>query len=85
MHSVQKRDTARSSVEQRLSSFANETWTSPPTIQCDDTYQGDLIRGAARKDRNAENNGSNEIDADVEKGIWKTVSLEVQRDAKKQG
>ena len=85
MHSVQKRDTARSSVEQRLSSFANETWTSHPTVQCDDTYQGDRIKGAARRDRNGNSNGSNEVDTDVEKGIWKTVSLEVMRDAKRQG
>ena len=84
MHSVQKRDTARSSVEQRLSSFANETWTSPPTIQ-HDTYQGDRIKGAARRDRNGASNGLNDVDTDVEKGIWKTVSLEVMRDAKRQG
>ena len=85
MHSVQKRDTARSSVEQRLGSFANETWTSPPIIQCDDTYQGDRIKGAARRDRNGDTNGSNEVDTDVEKGILKTVFLEVRKDAKTQG
>ena len=78
MHSVQKRDTARSSVEQRLSSFAN-------TIQYDDTYQGDRIKGAARRDRAEESNGSKEFDTDVEKGIWKTVTLDVMRDAKRQG
>ena len=86
MHSVQKRDTARSSVEQRLSSFANETWTSPPVIQCDDTYQGDRIKDAGRRDWNGDSgNGSDEVDRDVEKGIWKKVSLEVVRDSKRQG
>ena len=78
MHSVQKRDTARSSDEQRLSSFAN-------TVQCDDTYQRDKLKGAVRRDRTGQSNGSKEIDKDVEKGIWKTVSLEILRDAKRQG
>ena len=85
MHSVQKRDTARSSVEQRLSSFADETRTSHFTVQCDDTYQGDRIKGAARRDRNRDSNGSHEVDTDMEKGILKTVLLEVKRDAKRQG
>ena len=80
MHSVQRRDTARSSIEQRLSSFTNE-------IQYDDTYQGDRVKGAARRDRNGDGNGSNEVDTDVEKGtkgILKTISLEVMN-AKRQG
>ena len=85
MHSVQKRDTARSSVEQRLSSFTNETWVSQPTIHCDDIYQGDRIKGAARRDRNGDSNGLNKVDTDVEQGILKTVSLEVMRDLKRQG
>ena len=78
MHSVQKRDTARSSVEQRLSSFTNETWPSHPT-------KGDRIRGGARRDRNRDSNDSDEVNTDVEKGISKKISIEVIRDARRQG
>ena len=82
MHSVQKKDSTRSSVEQRLSAFANETWTSHPIAQCEDTYQGDKIReAAAMRGWKGNSTGSDKADTDLEKGIWKKVSLEVIRDA----
>ena len=84
MHSVQKRDADRLSVEQRLSSFANDTWTSPIIAQCDNTYQGERIKEAARGDWKRGSTGSDEADADLERGIWKKVSLEVIRDTGRQ-
>ena len=80
MHSVQKKDTDRLSVEQRLSSFANETWTSHPITHCDDTYQGERIKEAARGGWKGGSTGSDDVDTDIEKGIWKKVSLEIIRD-----
>ena len=79
MHSVQKKDSDRLSAEQRLSAFANETWTSHPVPRCEDTYQGDKIREAARGEWKGDGTGSDEADMDVEKGIWKKVSLEISR------
>ena len=81
MHSVQKKDSDRSSVEQRLSAFANETWTSQPIAQCDETYQGDRIKEAARGGWKGGSTGSDEVETDLEKGIWKKVSLEIVRDS----
>ena len=81
MHSVQKKDSDRSSVEQRLSAFANETWRSRPIAQCDDTYQGGRIKDSVRGDWNA---GLDEVHADLERGIWKKVPIEVTRDSDRQ-
>ncbi len=81
MHSVQKKDSDRSSVEQRLSAFANETWTSHPIAQCDDTYQGERIKEAARGGWKGDSAGSDELGTDLEKGIWKKISLEIIRDS----
>ena len=81
MHSVKKKDSKRSSVEQRLSAFANETWTPHPIAQCDDTYQGDKIREAARGGWKGGSTGSDDVDTDLEKVIWKKVSLEIIRDS----
>ena len=81
MHSVQKKDSDRSSVEQRLSSFANETWTSHPITQCDDAYQGDRIKEAGRGGWKGGSTGSDDVATDLEKGIWKKVSLEIVRDS----
>lgn len=83
MHSVQKKDSDRSSAQQRLSSFANETWASHPIAQCDDTYQGERISEAAWGGSQGGNAGSDEVDADLERGIWKKVSLEITRDSDK--
>ena len=80
MHSVQKKDTDRSSDEQRLSAFANGTWTSHPTARCDNTYQGERIEEASRGGWKGGGNRSDENDTGLEKGIWKKVSLEVSRD-----
>ena len=77
MHSVQRKESYRSSAEQRLSSFANETWRSPPTAQYDGTYQGERIIEAATGGWNGDETGSDKIETDLEKGIWKRVSLEV--------
>lgn len=85
MHSVQKRDSGRSSAEQRLSAFATETWNPHPIAQCDDTYQGERIEKAARGGWKGGSSGSDEVDTDLEKGIWKRISLEITRDTSKQG
>ena len=77
MHSVQRKESYRSSAEQRLSSFANETWRSPPIAQYDGTYQGERIIEAATGGWNGDETGSDKIETDLEKGIWKRVSLEV--------
>ena len=83
MHSVQKRDTARSSVEQRLSSI-NEPLPIQTVIQAYD-YQGDKIKEVARGGWNRDGPGADELNPDPEKGIVKTMSLEVTRDSKTQG
>lgn len=80
MHSVQKKDSNRSSAEQRLSAFANETWTSHPIAQVDETYQEKRIREAAQRGWKGASTGPDEVDADLEKGIWKKISLEISRD-----
>lgn len=85
MHSVQKKTSDKSSDEQRLSASANETWRSHPITQCDETYQGEKIKDAARRSWKGGSTGSDEIDSDIEKGIWKKVSLEVVRDSSRQG
>ena len=82
MHSVQKRDMARSSVEQRLSSI-NEPLPTQTVIQADD-YR-DRIKEVARGGWNRDGPGSDELNLDLEKGIVKTMSLEVTRDSKTQG
>lgn len=64
-----------------MSAFANEIWTSHPIAQCDDTYQGDQIKEAAREGQKGGSAGSDEVGADLEKGIWKKVTLEVSRDS----
>ena len=79
MHSIQRKDSDRLRAEQRLSTFADELWTSHPIAQCDDTYQGERIKEAARAGWKGGSTGSDEIDADLEKGIWKKVSLEITR------
>ena len=84
MHSVQKKDTARSSAEQRLSTLANESWTPHATAHYDNTYQGERIKEAASGGLKGGSTGSDEADTDVEKGILKTVSLEVIRDSSRQ-
>lgn len=85
MHSVQKKISDRLSAEQRLSSFADQTWTSHPIAQCNDTYQGERIKEAARGGWKGGSPGSDEFDTDLEKGIWKKVSMEVIRDSSRQG
>lgn len=85
MHSVQKKDSDRSSAEQRLSAFANETWTSRPIAQCDDTYQGERVKEIVRRGWKGGNTRLDEVDADLEKGIWKKVSMEITRDSDRQG
>lgn len=80
MHSVQKKDTDRSSDEQRLSAYANETWPSHPIARCDKTYQGERIEEASKGGWKGGNTRSDENDTGLEKGIWKKVSLEVSRD-----
>lgn len=86
MHSVQKKDSDRSSAEQRLSAFANETWTSHPNTQVDETYQGERIREAAQRGWKGDSRpGPDEVDTDLEKGIWKKISLEITRDSSRQG
>lgn len=86
MHSVQKKDSDRSSAEQRLSAFANETWTSHPITQVDETYQGERIREAAQRGWKGDSRpGPDEVDTDLEKGIWKKISLEITRDSSLQG
>lgn len=81
MHSIQKKHTARSSIEQRLSAFATESWTPHRNSQYDDTYQGEKIKEAAHGDLVGGSTSSNEADADVEKGIRKKVSVEITRDS----
>lgn len=81
MHSVQKKHSNRSSAEQRLGGFANETWSSHPIAECDETYQGGKTKDAARGSWKGGSTGSDEIDSDIEKGIWKKVcwkSSEIQ-------
>ena len=85
MHSVQKKNSYRSSAEQTLSVSANETWNSHAIAQCDETYQGGKIKDAARGSWKGGSTGSDEIDSDIEKGIWKRVSLDVVRDSSRQG
>ena len=85
MHSVQKKESNRSSAEQRLSSFADRTWALHPIPQSDDTYQGERIKDAARGSWKGGSTGSDEVDMDLEKGIWKKVSMEITRDPDRQG
>ena len=85
MHSVQKKKSDRLSAEQRLSAFADQTWTSYPIAQCDDTYQGKKIKEAARGGWKRGSTGSDEFETDLEKGIWKKVSMEVTTDSSRQG
>lgn len=85
MHSVQKKDLDRSSAEQRLSAFTNDPWTSQPVARCEGTYQGERIKEAARGGWKGGSTGSDEVDMDLENGIWKKVSLEVTRDSSRQG
>ena len=85
MHSVQKKDPDRLSAEQRLSAFATDTWTSHPIAQCDDIYQGERITEAARRGWKGDGAGSDEVDTDLEKGIWKKLSLEIIRSSNRQG
>lgn len=84
MHSIQKKDTARSSIEQRLSAFATESWTPHPISQYDDTYQGEKIKEAANGGLAGGSTSSDEADTDVEKGIRKKVSVEVTRESSMQ-
>lgn len=84
MHSIQKRDTARSSIEQRLSTFATESWTPHPIAQYDETYQGEKIKEPANGGLVRGSTSSNEADTDVEKGIRKKVSVEITRDSSMQ-
>lgn len=81
MHSVQKKDSNKSSSEQKLGAFANESWRSHPIAQCGETYQGQRIKDAARGSWKEGSTGSDEINTDLEKGILKKVSLEVTRDS----
>ena len=85
MHSVQRKESYRSSAEQRLSSFANETWRSPPIAQYDDSYQGERIIEAATGGWTGDETGSDRIETDMEKGIWKRISLEVVGEPSRQG
>ncbi len=84
MHSVQKKGLNRSSAEQRLSPFADRTWTSHPIPQCDDIYQGEKIKDAARVSWKGGSNGSDEVGVDLEKGQIK-VTTEITRDSDRQG
>ncbi|CAD6577297.1 MAG: hypothetical protein ASARMPRED_008203 [Alectoria sarmentosa] len=84
MHSVQRKDSLRSSAGQRLNAFANETWTSHPIARCEDTYPGERINEGARVGWKGTNTGPDEVDADLERGIWKKVTLEISRDTNRQ-
>lgn len=82
MHSIQKKDAARSSIEQRLSAFTTtESWTPPPNAQYDGTYQGEKIKETANGGMVGGSTSSDEADTDVEKGIRKKVSVEITRDS----
>lgn len=80
MHSVQKKDMHRSNAEQRSSAFIDEPWTSRPIAHCNDTYQGERIKKAGR----GGSTSSDEVETDLEQGIWKKVSLEIIRDSSEQ-
>ena len=84
MHSVQKKNSDRSSAEQRLSVVANETWGSHPLAQCDETYQGGKDKDFARGSWKGGSNGSDEVGVDLEKGQIK-VTTEITRDSDRQG
>ncbi len=86
MHSVQKKESNRSSAEQNLSPFADRTWTSHPIPQCDDIYQGERTKEAARVSWKRGSIGSDEVGVDLEKGqICKKVTTEITRDSDRQG
>lgn len=82
MHSVQKRDTHHAterssdkrpdSATNRLSAFADGTWSERPAAPYEacyhTSYQGDKIKEAAKEGREGSQDSS-EMNVDMEKGI----------------